>query len=129
MKTSTETLAIEIETAIQLIVTATRNATLAAVEEAFRGLGGRASSRATKTDRPSPQREPGAERRTCGPRRSASEISALAESMFASLNENPGKTMVELAQSVGTRPSDLGCRNPGPGPLCSARGFWYLRRS
>ena len=107
MKTSTETLSIEIQTAIQLIITATRDATIAAVEEAFRGLGGPSSNRTTSVDRPARRREPGAQRRSDCQRRSPTEISALADRLFASLKDKPGTTMVELAQSVGTKPSEL----------------------
>jgi len=107
MKKTTHTLAIEIDTAIQLIVTATRNATLVAVEEAFRDVGQLTPSTATNVGRVTPSGGPNVQRRRPHPRRSTSEISELAERLFASLSEHPGKTMVELSQAMDAQPSDL----------------------
>lgn len=107
MKKATEILAIEIDTAIQLIVAATRNATLAAVKEAFRSVDGNPPGLATTNGRSAAGREPRVHRKAPDRRRSSAEISDLAERLIALLNEQPGKTMGELAQAMGVQAADL----------------------
>jgi len=107
MNKTAQTLNIEIETAIQLIVAATRRAVLAAVDEAF----GSASTLRPHTGTAAGSRTNGhsgtGHPKKSSPRRSSDEIAELAERFYTAVCDAPGKLMAELAAKMDVAPSTL----------------------
>lgn len=100
MRTATDTLAIEIEAAVQLIVAATQRAAVAAIQEAFKGSRRPEVPSVLKREQPTGQRGGSDTVR----RRSTEEINKLAQDLYDSVCAKPGETMAVLAQEMGTAP-------------------------
>lgn len=87
-------LQVEIERVVREYLAAQRRAATAAVERAF-------ASTAT------PRKGAPAARTPSGRRRAATEVSALAERLYAAVRANPGETMSVIAAEVGEKASAL----------------------
>ena|SRR5687767_6695284 len=90
-------LEIQIEELVREHVGALRRAASAAVERAF----GQTLARKAKSGRVMPAG------REAGRRRSAEELMALAERLYAAISAHPGAAMVKLAGEVGATPGAL----------------------
>jgi len=92
---SAEQLARQIERLVEDFVSGGRAAATAAVERAF------------STGRQNRRRPSQEGRREIGPRRSSTEMEALAEKLYRAICEQPGEAMIVLAAKVGSTPRAL----------------------
>jgi hypothetical protein len=102
MKQITQKLEAEMAKAVSLIISASEEATIEAVTEAF-GLAHQQRRRGAVAR----EQRTGMQRTSMSPNRTNAEIRELEEGFFAAVMESPGESMNVLASHIGTKASQL----------------------